>query len=95
MLAPGRARLKVAGMPDDAPTFYEQLVALERAGAGFVLVTLVEARGSVPQGAVTADPLPLSVKDAVNRALQFNLGLLLQEEAVKAAHGARLFVLIS
>jgi xanthine dehydrogenase accessory factor len=33
----------------DAPTFYEQLVALERAGTGFVLVTLVEARGSVPQ----------------------------------------------
>lgn len=38
-------------MPDsaDTPTFYEQLVALERAGAAFVLVTLVEARGSVPQ----------------------------------------------
>jgi xanthine dehydrogenase accessory factor len=40
-------------MPDspsnDAATFYEQLVALERAGTGFVLVTLVEARGSVPQ----------------------------------------------
>lgn len=31
------------------PTFYEQLVALERAGAGFVLVTLVEALGSTPQ----------------------------------------------
>jgi outer membrane protein TolC len=45
--------------------------------------------GSVPQGTVTADPLPLSVRDAVNRALQFNLGLLLQEESVRAAHGAR------
>lgn len=33
----------------DTPTFYEQLVALERAGTPFVLVTLVEARGSVPQ----------------------------------------------
>ncbi len=33
----------------DAPTFYEQLVALERAGTAFVFVTLVEARGSVPQ----------------------------------------------
>lgn len=32
-----------------APTFYEQLVALEREGAGFVLVTLVEALGSTPQ----------------------------------------------
>lgn len=31
------------------PTFYEQLVALERERAGFVLVTLVEALGSTPQ----------------------------------------------
>lgn len=36
-------------MSADSPTFYEQLVALERAGEAFVLVTLVETRGSVPQ----------------------------------------------
>ena len=39
-------------MPDlaaDSPPFYEQLVALERAGTAFVLVTLVESLGSVPQ----------------------------------------------
>ena len=30
-----------------APGFYERLVALERTGSAFVLVTLVEARGSV------------------------------------------------
>jgi outer membrane protein TolC len=45
--------------------------------------------GSVPHGTATTDPLPLSAKDAVDRGLQYNLGLLLQEEAVKAAHGAR------
>jgi outer membrane protein TolC len=33
--------------------------------------------------------MPLSVKEAVSRALQYNLGLLLQEEAVRSAHGAR------
>ncbi|MBI5767633.1 MAG: xanthine dehydrogenase accessory protein XdhC [Verrucomicrobia bacterium] len=33
----------------DPPTFYERLVALERDGVAFVLVTLVEAHGSVPQ----------------------------------------------
>ncbi len=32
-----------------ALSFYEQLVALERAGTSFVLVTLVEALGSTPQ----------------------------------------------
>jgi outer membrane protein TolC len=45
--------------------------------------------GSAPRGTATAGPIALSVKDAVERALQFNLGLLLQEEEVKTAHGAR------
>ena len=45
--------------------------------------------GSVPKGTVTAEPLPLSVKDAVQRALQNNLGLLLQEESETSARGAR------
>ena len=34
--------------------------------------------GSAPQGAVSAAPLPLSLKDAVERALKYNLGMLLQ-----------------
>jgi outer membrane protein TolC len=45
--------------------------------------------GSVPKGTVTAAPLALSVKDAVQRALQNNLGLLLQEESEATARGAR------
>src|SRR3954467_12202531 len=45
--------------------------------------------GSATQGTVSATPIDLSVKDAVERALQFNLGLLLQEEEAKLAHGAR------
>ncbi|MGE4085762.1 MAG: TolC family protein [Vicinamibacterales bacterium] len=46
-------------------------------------------RGSRPQGEPSAEPLRLSLKDTVERALQFNLGLLLQEEAASAARGAR------
>ena len=45
--------------------------------------------GSAGQGVPTAEPLALSVKEAVSLALKHNLGLLLQEQAVKAAHGAR------
>jgi len=45
--------------------------------------------GSAPQGTIAAEPIALSAKDAVERALKYNLGLILQEEAVKAAHGAR------
>src|SRR4051812_29943630 len=36
-------------MSPDAPTLYEQLVALERGGTAFVLVTLVQSLGSTPQ----------------------------------------------
>jgi len=36
-------------MSDPGTSFYEQLVALEREGVGFVLVVLVEALGSTPQ----------------------------------------------
>ena len=45
--------------------------------------------GSVPKGTATSQPLSLTVRDAVERALQNNLGLLLQEESANAAHGAR------
>ena len=45
--------------------------------------------GSVPQGTATADSLALSLKDTVARGLRHNLGLLLQDEATKQAHGAR------
>lgn len=45
--------------------------------------------GSVPRGTATATPLPLSMQDTLERALQANLGLLLQEEALQSSHGAR------
>lgn len=45
--------------------------------------------GSVPKGPATSEPVRLSVKDAVQRALEHNLGLLLQEEAAGTARGTR------
>jgi outer membrane protein TolC len=45
--------------------------------------------GSVSKGTPTAEPLKLSVTDAVQRALQANLGLLLQEENETTARGAK------
>lgn len=46
--------------------------------------------GSVPpKGDVTSQPLPLTLKDAVERALQHNLGLLLQEQTAEVARGER------
>lgn len=45
--------------------------------------------GSVSTGTRTSDPLPLSVKDAIDHALENNLGLLLEQEAATTASSAR------
>jgi outer membrane protein TolC len=45
--------------------------------------------GSVPAGTVTADTISLSVGDAIGRALEHNLGLLLAEHSTTLAEGAR------
>ncbi|MEO7273664.1 MAG: TolC family protein [Vicinamibacterales bacterium] len=42
-----------------------------------------------PAGPPSPQPVRLSLKDAVTRALQYNLGLLLQEASVTQARGAR------
>jgi outer membrane protein TolC len=46
--------------------------------------------GSVPTGEATGTTLPLSLKDAFDRALKYNLGLLESGQDVRAAHAVRL-----
>src|SRR3954468_5075088 len=46
-------------------------------------------QGGVPTGTATTDPLALNILDAINRALEHNLGLLAAEEAAGRARGAR------
>src|SRR5215831_13608501 len=43
----------------------------------------------VPSGTATTDSITLNVVDAINRALEHNLGLLTAEEAAGRAKGAR------
>jgi outer membrane protein TolC len=45
--------------------------------------------GGVPSGTLSAEPLSLTILDAINRSLQHNLGLLNTEEAVNHAQGTR------
>ena len=45
--------------------------------------------GSVPEGKATADVLPISFKDAIDRGLRNNLGLLLQSDSQLAARAQR------
>jgi outer membrane protein TolC len=45
--------------------------------------------GGIPVGTATADPLPLSLQDAVRRALDHNLGSIVAAERLASAEGAR------
>jgi len=45
--------------------------------------------GGVPSGTATNEPLALSIGDAINRALDHNLGVLMSQESVEQARGAR------
>jgi outer membrane protein TolC len=49
--------------------------------------------GGVPSGTAATDSMALSIADAINRALEHNLGLLLSEQASEQARGARLVAL--
>jgi outer membrane protein TolC len=44
--------------------------------------------GGVPTGTATSEPIAVSILDAINRALEHNLGLLLSETGVARAQGA-------
>lgn len=63
------------------------LLACGRADAQGVAGDLF-ARG-VPSGQATSSPLPLSLREAVTRGLEHNLGALMQEQRVNHAAGAR------
>ncbi|HYM11113.1 MAG TPA: TolC family protein [Bryobacterales bacterium] len=45
--------------------------------------------GSVPTGQATAAVVPLSLGEAIERGLKYNLGLLLEEQSSRLAQGAR------
>ena len=49
--------------------------------------------GSMPQGTPTTEELPLSLTEAINRGLRYNLGSLLSDQNARATRGARLVAL--
>ncbi|HTS49866.1 MAG TPA: TolC family protein [Bryobacteraceae bacterium] len=67
-----------------------------RAAAGLVALLTpallgqqVQFQGSVPTGAASPTPLPLTLHDAIDRGLRTNLGLLLSGQASETARGER------
>ncbi len=75
-----QAKAQVASMPTGATPSFGQT---SMSGPSPFL-------GGVPSGKPGPGVMPLSLKDAVDRGLKFNLGLLLAEEGARAARGARL-----
>ena len=49
--------------------------------------------GGIPQGKPVSGPLILSLSDAIQKGLRYNLGVLLSGQSVQAARGARLIAL--
>jgi hypothetical protein len=45
--------------------------------------------GSVAQGTATGNPIPLSVADAIERALKYNLGAIVSEQETQVTRAAR------
>jgi outer membrane protein TolC len=85
-IVPALALAIVAVIPAGAALAQQQIQGADQTAR---TITQGPFFGSVPKGPPTSEPLALTVKDAVQRALQSNLGLLLQEENAATANGAR------
>ncbi len=58
--------------------------------ASAVLAQQSQFQGSVPTGAVSSAPVALTLRDAIDRGLKANLGLLVSDSANETARGERL-----
>jgi outer membrane protein TolC len=58
--------------------------------ASTVIGQLNQFQGSVPAGTPSSAPLPLTLRDAIDRGLKTNLGLLVSDSASETARGERL-----
>ena len=82
-VSPAAAQAQVAPPPSQPPA---PATAPARAAAPFTSNPFL---GGVPTGTATRDSLLLSIFDAINRALEHNLGVLEAQEGVGRARGVR------
>jgi outer membrane protein TolC len=67
-----------------------RLGGLSVAAALALLGQQIQFQGSVPSGTATGTPIPLTLRDAIDRGLKTNLGLLVSDSASEIARGQRL-----
>ncbi|MGH9437369.1 MAG: TolC family protein [Terriglobia bacterium] len=88
-------RARAQNTPAAAATMsYQSPVSASSGGSASNPVAAISAPqnpffGSVPVGKPTSGVLPLSLRDAMERGLRYNLGLLLDEQSTQAERGAR------
>lgn len=79
--------------PGDAVSTTQQTSPSASSGSSNVINSTISVRapfsGSVPNGPVAEQALPLSLDEALRRGLQFNLGAVEQSAAVMQAHATR------
>lgn len=83
--APARAQSAAPATPPQLPGISGGTVPALPPAAGAQGIFL----GGVPTGKLQPGVLPLSLSDAVNRGLRYNLGLLVARDQTRAARGAR------
>ena len=86
LLAPGAVVVPSAA-PAQGP--FQAGMASQALGGARAPASQTPFLGGVPTGTATAEVLSLSITDAINRGLQHNLGVLMAEQSVGQASGAR------
>jgi len=88
-LAAGQTTTPASSEPPTAPTYSGGGAGQASSGASPVFPGQSPFSGSVPEGKATTEVLPLSFKDALDRGLRNNLGLLLQGDSTLAVRGQK------
>ena len=71
-------------------TRFNKLVGLGMLTALALLGQQSQFQGSVPSGTASATPIPLTLRDAMDRGLRANLGMLISDSTSEIARGQRL-----
>src|SRR5580692_8636446 len=87
--AMGQALAPGPSTPSSSPSYNSTPASPGQSTSPGAVLSQSPFSGSVPEGKATAAVLPLSFKDALDRGLRNNLGVLLQSDSTLAARGER------
>jgi outer membrane protein TolC len=90
---PGQTSGGQAGMQSGGAQYSTQMPSAQSSAPGAAAPTVLSGnesfQGSVPHGVASATPIPLTLSDAIQRGLRYNLGLLASEQASRESRAQR------